>query len=50
MNVLASKNSDIKLKSNFGELQNELPANDESGVILPLFYDNSKGNFLEELR
>ncbi len=50
MNVLASKNSDIKLKSNFGELQNESPANDESGVILPLFYDNSKGSFLEELR
>ena len=50
MNVLATKNSDIKLKNNHVELQNESPANDETSVILPLFYDNSKGSFLEELR
>ena len=50
MNVLATKNSDIKLKNNLVELQNESLANDETSVILPLFYDNSKGSFLEELR
>ena len=50
MNVLATKNSDIKLKNNLVELQNESPTNDETSVILPLFYDNSKGSFLEELR